>query len=318
MVKKLGIIIFLCFINIMSINANTAYKQGDVINYNGIDFYVLYDSLEDSNILTLLKTTPLTKEEIELYGSGHINKYTNISQNKAYIEDGFANVAYYSSDTCKFDGQTDIITGCKYDYESSDIKHIVDGWGSDKLTLKDLWKDDLGYNYRLITKEEIIDNMSYKLYTEQSFIYSPITNKCPDWFYNNVYWTWTMTSINKNSPYGYAIKGVYNIGAYDEDKYYLGQLGPQKPYVLATIRPVVLLKKSALNKKKNIVEIIDQSSNDLKDTSNKNNSNNLIVDVPDTYTKISIILVIIGIVLIIFCMALYLYIINKRGKNEKK
>ena len=75
MVKKLGIIILLCFINIMGVKAYTAYKQGDLINYNGIDFYVLYDSLEDSNVLTLLKATPFTKAEATKYGNGYLNKY---------------------------------------------------------------------------------------------------------------------------------------------------------------------------------------------------------------------------------------------------
>ena len=316
MIKKLLILVLFSFINMISIEAYTSYNQGDKITYNGIEFYVLSDSLEDSNVLTLLKSAPLTKEEINLYGNGYINKYTNISQNEVYLEDGYANVAYYSSDTCKFVDGTDIKTGCVYDYESSDIKHIVDGWGSDKLTLKDLWKDELGYNYRLITKEEIIDNMAYKLYIEQSFIYSPITNKCPEWFYNNVYWTWTMTSINKNSPYGYAIKGVYNIGAYDEDKHYPGQLGPQSPYALATVRPVVLLKKSALNKKNTVIakeESYPESS--LKET---NSSDNLIVEVPDTYIKISMFVIIIGFILVTISIVIYISMLENKVKNENK
>ena len=57
------------------------YKMGDVVKYNGIKFYVIEDSLEDQDYVTLLKAFPLSVDEVNKYGvdsSGvsHINRYT--------------------------------------------------------------------------------------------------------------------------------------------------------------------------------------------------------------------------------------------------
>lgn len=318
MVKKLGIIVLLYFINIMSLNAYTAYKQGNLINYNGIDFYVLYDSLEDSNVLTLLKATPLTKDEATKYSNGNLNRYIDEYQEQEYASSEYAIVAYYSNDNCKFgvlDGTSvhyPFTTGCKYDYESSDIKRIVDAWGSDKLNSKDLWKDNLGYNYRLITKQEVLEYIPYKLTNEYYFSYSKVVGKTPEWFNDdNSYGFWTMTKVDKINSLGSNVKGVIKTG---------NSMFSSEPFYLGTIRPVVLLKKSALNKKNGVKKEeynnTYENSNTISNTENK--SDNLIVDVPDTYTKISLILTITGIILIVLCMILYLHSINKRGKNEKK
>ena len=319
MVKKLGIIILLCFINIMGINAYTAYKQGDLINYNGIDFYVLYDSLEDSNVLILLKAIPFTKEEATKYSNGNLNRYIDEYQEQEYANSEHAIVAYYSSDTCKYGVEDGTVhypfnSGCKYDYASSDIKHIVDAWGADNFNSKDLWKDNLGYNYRLITKEEVLEYIPYKLSNPYYFSYTAITNKTPEWFDNNNhndYGFWTISSIDKTNSLGNTVKGVVYTGSGMSSKY---------PFDLGTIRPVVLLKKSALNKKNGVnKEQYNNTYENYNTISNaENQSDNLIVDVPDTYTKISLILTITGIILIVLCMILYLYVTNKRGKNEKK
>ena len=316
MVKKLGIIVLLCFINIMNVNAYTAYKQGDLINYNGIDFYVLYDSLEDSNVLTLLKAIPFTKDEAIKYSNGNLNKYIDEYQEQDYASSEHAIVAYYSNDTCKYVVQDGIVhypfnSGCKYDYVSSDIKHIVDAWGADNLNSKDLWKDNLGYNYRLITKEEVLEYIPYKLTNEFYFSYYKVAGKTPEWFDDDNNSFWTMSSIDKINSLGSTVKGVISAG---------NSISSSEPFNLRTIRPVVLLKKSALNKKNGVKkeEYNNTYENSNTISSSENQSDNLIVDVPDTYTKISLILTITGIILIVLCMILYLYFINKRGKNEKK
>ena len=41
-----------------------AYSVGDEVTYNGVDYYVLKDSGVKDNVVTLLKATPLTTEEV--------------------------------------------------------------------------------------------------------------------------------------------------------------------------------------------------------------------------------------------------------------
>ena len=66
MAKKVLLCLFTYFIFLFGVKAYTSYNQGDVVSYNGMDFYVLYDSDSSSNVLTLLKKEPLTVSEVNV------------------------------------------------------------------------------------------------------------------------------------------------------------------------------------------------------------------------------------------------------------
>lgn len=324
MIKKFFILIIFYFIFIFDVNAYNVYNQGDILNYNGIDYYVLYDSDESSNVLTLLKAEPLTVSEVEKYGVGHINNYSMYSQHEIYDynDTKYGRIVYYSSEQCGLVNGENILSDCKYDYESSEIKYVVDAWAKDNLEEKDLWKDNLGYSYRLITKEEILEYMNYSLYNEYDYSYVPIEGKTPSWIYNDKYFYFTMTDINRINIYGSQIIGVYFIG--DDGKLLRGS---SSPYVTPmAVRPVILLRKKALESKINSNTNNNISSNGsskqssiIKNDTNSNsniNTSSLKVIVSDTFTKLSILFITIGIILIGTATTLIIYIKNRR-KNEK-
>ncbi len=329
MAKKVLLCLFTYFIFLFGVKAYTSYNQGDVVSYNGMDFYVLYDSDSSSNVLTLLKKEPLTVSEVEKYGVGHINRFTSSNQNQVININGYGSVVYYSSALCgivngSFNGN--LFVDCKSDYVSSEVKYIVDSWGEDNFNINDVWKDELGYNYRLITKEEILEYFNYTLYNEslRGYGYRPVTDTNQEWFYNNNYAYWTMTEIDKVNNGG-NLNGVMYIA--NDGSFQIEYGGIYD--VPHTIRPVVLLRKKALEKKEISPGNNSETNSNNKENVNSNSStrniksnfdttrkNNVVVSVPDTFTKASILSITLGIILVGTCTTIYIYII-KRGKNEK-
>ena len=113
------------------------------------------------------------------------------------------------------------------DYSTSYVKHAVDAW---KIA-----KAPSATETRLITKDELVNNLDYEL-TEEC-----VTGNCyqrwkkteitPSWVDNSNYSYWTMSS------YDDCRNCVWNVTFYSIDEY-RGQS--------YTIRPVIVLPKSAL------------------------------------------------------------------------
>lgn len=129
MKKILYILVLITFILcIDKINAYTEYKIGDVIPYNGMNFYVIKDSSSDEDSVTMLKAEPLTVDEVNAYGEGHVNIHetkdtSSLYYQKAYDNNGYGGMQYYSSETCNGYGN---YSECKSDYEQSEVKYVVD------------------------------------------------------------------------------------------------------------------------------------------------------------------------------------------------
>lgn len=174
-------------------------EKGDKVTYNNIDYFVL--SVND-DYYTLIKDRPLTVDEVKQYGIGHINRYSNTviyvpggPQTTQDVEDmdGYGAIAYYSSPTCENMTNNDR-SGCNSSYDSSEVKYVVDAWATQNLNSSDLKKDKLGYSYRLITSDEIIDNLGFEADpTQITVIRYKATSKSPSWIRNALYEYWTMT-----------------------------------------------------------------------------------------------------------------------------
>ena len=168
-----------------------AYKKGDLITYNGMRFYVLKDSLENSSTVTLIKVMPLTVSEIMKYGASKVNQFAT-TYPYATPYDGVGKVAYYASDTCK---KFDIISGCTTDYNKSGIKVIVDNWVNDRFNASELASDEYGYKARLLNSTDITDDLYY-VPTETEVTsynsYYDASMYTPDYNLANC---WTMSSI---------------------------------------------------------------------------------------------------------------------------
>ena len=216
------------------------YNIGDTVTYNGMDFYVIANSDSTSDSVTLLKAEPLTVDEVNTYGVGHINKYPTTASNQGIVGDldgnGYGGMAYYSSETCGLVNNSYITDGCTTDYDASDVKYAVDAWALDKFDANDLTKDSLGYSARLITYDELVDNLGYNQAEEgdSALIVNP--EYTPSWVYNSKYRYWTMSPYDNSSFKVWRVNAIgylgYGFGVCD-DSY-------------GVVRPVVTLLKSAL------------------------------------------------------------------------
>ena len=200
-----------------------------MVTYNDIDFYVIKESGVKEDTVTLLKAKPLIVSEVETYGVGHINRYNdapwgNSSNQVASASYDSGGIAFYTSETCGWVNKNFISTGCMNDYASSEVKYVVDSWGLNKLNLDDLKIDYTGHSLRLITIDELRNNLGY------GDSDTP-TENVPLWVYKHTYWTMSPKDneiwIVANNEFGkLKHRTVYDINV--------------------SIRPVITLFKSAL------------------------------------------------------------------------
>ena len=202
--------------------------------------------------MTLLKAEPLKTDEMKsLIKSTEVSSIVSVSGEYLYIP-------FLVNDTCASAGVGDI-SGCTTNYSLSIIKQIVDIWSKAKLTDSDLIEDEYGNKARLLSYEDLINNLGCIRQDGADYMYdSPVT---PDWIHiENNYFTMSQyddSNINVwKVSFNEVVQGsVFNGGA---------------------IRPVITLKKQ-----------------------NYNSKNNQIVSVPDTFLNKPIIWIIVGVILII-------------------
>ena len=175
-----------------SIDELTIEYSGDEVSYNNVDYYVIADSDETESTVKLLKAEPLTVDEVNQFGAGHVNKYTTFSIGTAANKNGYGSMAYYASETCGYVNNRWVETGCTADYAQSEIKYVVDAWASDQAPL--------ATEARLITFDELMNNLGYEnaYYNESYDVYSVNADYTPSWVYNSNYSYWT-SSLNQES-----------------------------------------------------------------------------------------------------------------------
>ncbi len=252
---------------------DTEFITGDTVEYNGSEYYVLKNASNSDKTLTMIKKVSLTKEEIQKY-------------NSSYDSDS---ISYYSNDKCTSEINGNLgynnYSGCTNDYEKSNIKPIVDAWVKEEFKDEDLAVDELGYKARLITIDELKNNLFYK---EKEPNITPITNQEIYEPSNQTPFIigsgWTMSPVLDTNHMLYLSNGYVSIVS---DHGQTG-VGYRKIY------PVVTIKK---NVKNNVAD---------------NNYNNK-VSVPNTLLKNPIFIVVVGIILIVIA-TITVSIILKRKK----
>lgn len=136
---------------------NTKYKVGTVIYYNQTKFYVIYNLItEKEKVIKLIKAEPLTVSEVNKYGQGHINVYTN-TPNIVNDINGYGGVAYYSSEQCN----TNDTSNCVNEYAKSDIKYIIDNWEEDNLSNISSNLENTQFDYRILSGDDLLNNLYY-------------------------------------------------------------------------------------------------------------------------------------------------------------
>lgn len=205
----------------------TAYQVGDQVKYNNVDYYVIKDSDTTEDSVTLLKAEPLNVAEVNEYGAGHVNRYTYDPVGTAYNSNGYGGMAYYSSETCGYVNGSVVDTGCKNDYASSEIKHVVDAWKAAKAPAAS--------EARLISKDEI--ETERKEYDPCGGCGAVATGDSAkyNWMYNNNYWYWTNTPDTDTSS---TVWGVDNNGVLGANL--VNNSG-------GVVRPVITISKSIIS-----------------------------------------------------------------------
>ena len=172
----------------------TAYKVGDEVKYNNVDYYVIADSGVNEEEVQLLKKDPLTVAQVNQYGAGHVNMYVTSDTSASYYQQayninyngtdtGIGGMAYYSTSTCGSSGSS----GCTTDYAQSEIKYVVDAWKTAQAPN--------ATNARLITIDDLTDNLGMELNKTNPTTYQiTVTEDTPTWVMGENYWYWTMTT----------------------------------------------------------------------------------------------------------------------------
>lgn len=223
------------------------YNVGDRIVYKGVEFYVISPSTVEDSYVTLLKGDALTYDEVVNYGESHVNMYNYRSTDTSIYSyyqvpnnvNGYGYMAYYTSENCGYNGHS----GCTTDYSKSEIKYVVDNWAKAVIGFDNLEKDKYGYESRLITYDDLTDNLGYEK-VNSSTIDPSSDGKTPDFVYNSDYGYWTMSSNNDSEWYVYTIMsngGIYPWGDVNRSDYDSGV----NAYA---VRPVINLKKSVLER----------------------------------------------------------------------
>ena len=191
------------------ITAGTKYNIGDLVNYAGTEWRVIKDSAIDEDYVTLMKNKPLTNVELGNYAYQNSDK-----------------MEYYWSSTCHRDGIYDgynyasnDYSGCSghNNYAESKIKEFLEGTYINSFNEKELKEVD-GYKVRLITEEELRNNLSFGSANSIALL----TNCCgystnvPEWVYKmfnsyptysgNGYWTMSPSSSDSGKSIALDVK----------------------------------------------------------------------------------------------------------------
>ena len=206
------------------------YSIGDEVTYNGVDYYVIKDSGTKESIVTLLKAEPLTVDEVNQYGTGHINRYTEPefgSLGTVYNKNGYGGMTYYTSETCGYVNDAWVDIGCTTNYAASEVKYAVDAWKNAQAPL--------ATEARLITIDEIIA-LGYEYFDNGSLRTYKKTQSTPSWLYNEDY-SYSTMSLNFDST-----SGIWFVRSDGE----LDSFGVDDSFD-RVVRPVIVLDKSLLN-----------------------------------------------------------------------
>ena len=147
-------------------------------------------------------------------------------------------MVYYSSSTGGYNGSKWIYDGCTTDYAKSEVKYVVDAWALDKLKANDLKEDKTGYSARLITVDDLVDNLGYTIIDGNTY-FTPTADVTPSWVYNSKYWYYTMSQYEDSSSIVWIVRVNGNVGG--------GSVHNNGGnYRLGSVRPVITLLKSAI------------------------------------------------------------------------
>ena len=183
----------------------TAYSVGDQVTYNNINYYVIKDSSTSEETVTLLKAEPLSYSEVQTYSQG--------TGAQTYDSNGYGGMQYHSESNS---------------YATSYVKTTVDAWKTAQAPA--------AIEARLISLDELTDNLGYEYYEEGTSSGYRKTSTTPSLVYNSNYMYYIMSPWGDSTSSVWSVNGgggLFGIGVSDSNG--------------CTVRPVIVLSKSVLN-----------------------------------------------------------------------
>ena len=181
-----------------------------------------------------------------------------------------------------------------------------------------MWNNDRVGNEiseaRLITLNELVDNFGYEY--DDSNPTGKHYNKTattPSWVYNSNYSYWTMSQYNDSAS------SVWRV--IKDGSLYAGNVS--STYSFDVVRPVIIISKSVLgdiNDQEDINKddkntVLDNNSTEDINVITKTEDSKVSVNVPNTMQKVSIILIMVGVLLL--SISIFLVIKNKHIIKNK-
>ena len=187
---------------------STAYSVGDEVTYNNVDYRVIKDSSTSESSVTLLKSEPLTYEEVQTYSNGTGAQTSD--------QNGYGGMQYHSESNS---------------YATSYVKTTVDAWKAAQAPAAS--------EARLLVGDDF-EGLGYEMgNATPSDRYWVRTANVPSWVYNSNYYYWTMDPKDDSSRVWY----VYGDG----DLNYNNVSSVTQGHYYGSVRPVITLLKSELN-----------------------------------------------------------------------
>ena len=176
----------------------TVYSIGDTVTYNDVDYYVIKDSGTDESTVTLLKSKPLTMEEIVDYKPAEA-QFRN------------SGIQYHASSNA---------------YDTSYIKIIVDAWKNDKA------QDAI--EARLISLNEIVAlGYEWKQTCDTCGMGWAKTDATPTWLYSSsYYWYWTGSLYNDSVSDVWVMNSDGSLRTQPVDGHHGSSVGDVRPVIV--------------------------------------------------------------------------------------
>ncbi len=206
------------------------YAIGDIVNFSGSKWIVIKDSDNDEDYVTAIKEDILTSDELGDYTGGKLCTSVDVEHdihNCRTVGEivKFDTMAFSWGNTCHQsnyiygkDQYTDYnMSGCyvQKQYQNSKVKEFLEQEFINTLDITSL-KEVNGYKIRLITLDELKNNLLCDIKASNSFFDKGYCNKSPYFSWINVgkeYWTmntntyldWDVWYVSNNSLvyYGY-------------------------------------------------------------------------------------------------------------------
>ena len=172
------------------------YAVGDVVNFAGSNWYVISNSSSEEDYVTLMKEKVLTSSALGDYAYNYTCSESDASSGMSGCKTtgqviSHDTMQYYWDDACHPSGYYGYTegdsSGCEghNDYEGSKVKEYLEGTYINTLGETNLKEVD-GYKIRLITVEELQNNLAYATELTKSF-YEYNSESTPNWVYENFY-----------------------------------------------------------------------------------------------------------------------------------